>query len=466
MSTKKGKSSTSSKTTANTSSTIHHIVAGDAPTWMNRERTRIVTFPQGVTKPNIPTSEDSKLKSCVYYWMQRDVRAVDNWALHYAEFLAQKYQVPLRVVYTLPPPPPSSKPSAVGDPSNTTVLPPKVYDMNLTHRHGMFLIEGLKYVSKELSKVHTPLDILFPSSRDEVGSCLYQHVCPDSLPSQKSSKTSPPQSNTNMNAIAVVCDMSPLRHFRTWTEDQAAPLLANASIPLIQVDAHNIVPVWYASDKREVGARTLRPRIHRHLEPFLTHYPTFHGNQHMSSSSSSTIPILKSDQENGSLWNRCIQYLSLDESVKLPSHYQAGADAAMKQFHLFCEQGLKVFDTERNDPNFSNVCSSLSPWINYGHVSFQRLALEVRALKKYPNGTASYLEEGIVRRELSDNFCYYAKDHYDELSAAAGWAIETLRVHESDPREYVYSLGEFERGATHDELWNAAQVRLLESVLL
>ena len=36
-----------------------------------------------------------------------------------------------------------------------------------------------------------------------------------------------------------------------------------------EVDAHNVVPVWEASDKRETGARTIRGKIHRHLPEFL-----------------------------------------------------------------------------------------------------------------------------------------------------------------------------------------------------
>jgi hypothetical protein len=38
--------------------------------------------------------------------------------------------------------------------------------------------------------------------------------------------------------------MSPLCHTCWWTEEQAAPLLEAAGIPLHQVDAYNIVPVW------------------------------------------------------------------------------------------------------------------------------------------------------------------------------------------------------------------------------
>ena len=40
-------------------------------------------------------------------------------------------------------------------------------------------------------------------------------------------------------------------------------------IPMHEVDAHNVVPVWEASDKREYGARTIRTKIHKRLPEFL-----------------------------------------------------------------------------------------------------------------------------------------------------------------------------------------------------
>jgi deoxyribodipyrimidine photo-lyase len=45
------------------------------------------------------------------------------------------------------------------------------------------------------------------------------------------------------------------------------------SIPFQEVDAHNVVPVWVASEKREYGARTIRPKIHKNLPEFLKEYP-------------------------------------------------------------------------------------------------------------------------------------------------------------------------------------------------
>ena len=39
--------------------------------------------------------------------------------------------------------------------------------------------------------------------------------------------------------------------------------------PFHEVDAHNVVPCWLASDKRETGARTIRRKINDKLPEFL-----------------------------------------------------------------------------------------------------------------------------------------------------------------------------------------------------
>jgi deoxyribodipyrimidine photo-lyase len=72
---------------------------------------------------------------------------------------------------------------------------------------------------------------------------------------------------------------------------------------------------------------------------------------------------------------------------------------------------------------------------------------------------AAFLEELVVRRELSDNFCFYNPD-YDNPNGFPDWAKRSLAAHKNDPREYVYALSEFEASKTHDDLWNAAQNEL------
>ena len=51
-----------------------------------------------------------------------------------------------------------------------------------------------------------------------------------------------------------------------------------------------------------------------------------------------------------------------------------------------------------------------------GQVSVQRVILTVKQYKsKYSESVAAYIEESVVRRELSDNYCYYNKK-YDQIS--------------------------------------------------
>ena len=48
-------------------------------------------------------------------------------------------------------------------------------------------------------------------------------------------------------------------------------------VPFHEVDARNVVPCWVASEKREYGARTIRPKIHKHLPEFLVVRPPMPG---------------------------------------------------------------------------------------------------------------------------------------------------------------------------------------------
>jgi deoxyribodipyrimidine photo-lyase len=70
------------------------------------------------------------------------------------------------------------------------------------------------------------------------------------------------------------------------------------------------------------------------------------------------------------------------------------------------------------------------------------------------------LEELVVRRELSDNFCFH-NPHYDRVAGFPQWAQTTLDAHRRDPRPYLYSRDELEAAQTHDDLWNAAQLEMV-----
>jgi deoxyribodipyrimidine photo-lyase len=381
---------------------------------MKKERTRMLTSEQ-----LMPANAKS-----VVYWMQRDVRTADNWALLFAAHLAETAKVPLHVIHVLPPPPQST---------STDEHPPSLIDLTMTERHGTFLLGGLQLVHKELEQKSVPMHILNPLSHRLVASTIQSQIIDEFEPS------------------VVICDFTPLRHVRQWIEGAVKETLENSEIPLWQVDAHNVVPVWHAADKRQVGARTLRPRIHKVVEGFLQKFPKFQGNKHLEKPPS--LPPF--DYE---AYQRVLDW---DTSVPAVKWAQPGTDAAKKQFESFVEYGLPKFDSLRNDPNYSKISSSLSPWLNHGHIAFQRCLMATKKVNKHATGSASFIEEGLIRRELSDNYLYYTPDDYDSLAGAAGWVQETLETHTSDPREYVYSLEDLEQGKTHDDLWNAAQLQVV-----
>jgi deoxyribodipyrimidine photo-lyase len=400
---------------------VKHVPSDELPEWMLPERTRVLTTTHS-------SSKNAKGK-CIVYWMQRDVRTVDNWALLYAAHLAKEQKVPLRVLYCLMPP----------SDSDDTMAP--FYEQPLTERYGHFLLGGLQLVHTELAEQKVPLHVVQPPSLDAVGDTVMDHV-------------------SSWQPSCIICDHSHLKPYRTWLDDQLVPLCNEnaSSMSVVHVDAHNVVPVWHAAPVRQIGARTLRPKIHKLLDQFLksNDFPALQGaNDHVSASVK--LPDFEKDQY--------LEFLNLDGSVKSVDWAQPGTKAATMQFNSFTKTGLKQFHELRNDPNMGKIiCSNLSPWINHGHVSFQRLAAIMQAdfHKKYANGTAMYVEEGLIRRELSDNFVYYTPGTYDSLESALVWAQETLQVHAVDEREWSFTPAELEEAKSHDDLWNAAQLQLVQ----
>lgn len=73
------------------------------------------------------------------------------------------------------------------------------------------------------------------------------------------------------NIGVVVTDFHPLKKPTEWQEIIQRDLPED--VCLVQVDAHNIVPAWIASDKQEIAARTIRPKINKKLDEYLVEFP-------------------------------------------------------------------------------------------------------------------------------------------------------------------------------------------------
>uniref|UniRef100_A0A1I8QBG2 Deoxyribodipyrimidine photo-lyase n=2 Tax=Stomoxys calcitrans TaxID=35570 RepID=A0A1I8QBG2_STOCA len=335
----------------------------------------------------------------IVYWMSRDMRVQDNWAFLYAQLLALKLELPLVVVFC---------------------LVPKF--LNATIRHYKFLLGGLEEVAAECENLKIPFQLLMGPAKDRV-----------------------PQFVEKNGVAAVVCDFAPLRVPMQWVEDVKNNLAD--TVPLIQVDAHNVVPVWVASDKQEYGARTIRNKINTKLGEFLTEFPPVVEHKYKLKKNLDSVD-----------WKKAYNSLECDMSVDAVPGVNPGYKAACAQLENFCRR-IRLFGEKRNDPTV-NALSGLSPWFHFGQISVQRCVLAVREYKgKHKESVEAFCEEAIVRRELADNFCYFNKN-YDNLKGLHEWAAKTLNDHRKDKRTPCYSLEEFETCHTHDDLWNSAQIQL------
>lgn len=334
----------------------------------------------------------------VVYWMRRDFRAQHNWALLWGQKLAQERSCPLVVL--------------VARPALSQVL---------TARHSQFFVAGLQALAVELEEYNIPLVVLPERAEVSVVQWLKEQ-----------------------DAAVVVTDFQPLRPAR----EELSVVAARIASPIYEVDAHNIVPCWLASDKQEYGAYTLRPKLHKLLPRYLTKIPA----------------IAACQLDTGDYWPlndwEMLERAWTDDAGVAPVGLPAGAAAGWQQAERFFMLHLPHY-LERNDPAVDRQ-SQLSPYLHFGQVSAQMIAFTMLSQHGVTEASQSFLEELVVRRELADNYCYY-NEQYDEFNGLPAWGQQTLLEHADDPREYLYSRTQLAEGATHDPYWNAAQQELVKT---
>jgi deoxyribodipyrimidine photo-lyase len=136
-----------------------------------------------------------------------------------------------------------------------------------------------------------------------------------------------------------------------------------------------------------------------------------------------------------------------------------GTAAACRRLAAFVAGDLDRYAIGRNDPG-RTIRSGLSPYLHFGQISPLTVALAVQAeSRRAPDAVAAYLEELVVRRELSMNFVHRTPG-YDRYDGLPEWARRTLATHAHDPRPALYDLAGLEAADTHDPCWNAAQTEL------
>lgn len=332
-------------------------------------------------------------KKYVLYWMQQSQRSEYNHALEYAIEKANELDKPVVVCFGL-----------------TNDYP------EANERHYYFMIEGLIETERRLA--------------DRGIEMIVEHGSPETVAIKLA-----------QDACILVTDRGYLRIQRKWRDIVArkAPCLA------VQIETDVVVPVNVASTREEYSAATLRRKVKENLNTFLI--PLRKVRVKKRTPGLQARGVLESAAEG------VIKKIKIDRSVSRSVLYHGGMDNAKKNLRHFIVKNLKHFPDKRNDPSW-NIASSMSLYLHFGQISPIYIALQVQNAKN--SGTDTFLEELIVRRELSMNFVFYNLN-YDSFSGLPAWARQTLQAHRIDPRPYVYGLSELEHAQTHDEYWNAAQ---------
>lgn len=333
----------------------------------------------------------------VVYWMSRDQRVQDNWALIYAIEKANQINQKIVVVFCLE----------------------KYSSSNL--RQYDFMLQGLKEICEDLEKLDVGFKLLIGNAVDTL-----------------------PKYIEEIKSGIIITDFNPLIESR----EKKKKVAGNIDIPLIVVDAHNIIPTWVASNKQEFAAYTFRPKVNYLLPEFLTEIPLINKPKNAWGKHNDKIDV-----------DELISNLRIDDSVKAVNWIKSGEKNAHTNMNHFIDNKLDSYGENRNNPNLEAI-SDLSPYLHFGQLSAQRLALEVKNKESDEESKKAFLEELIVRRELSDNFVFY-NDNYFNTEGFPDWSKKSHKEHAKDKRDYIYSLKQLEESNTHDDIWNAAQLQMV-----
>lgn len=336
----------------------------------------------------------------VVYWMQRAQRGVDNPALDTAIEAANALRLPVVAFLGVVP-----------------------FYPNANRRHYQFLAEGLPDLARDLGRRRVGFVLRrFPDHGLE-------RFCADVQPA------------------LVVGDENPLREPERWRQAAADRL----TVPLWTVDADVVVPTGLLG-KEQYAARTMRPRLRPLIPRFLedTVEPRVRIAWDRAAGPADLAPSA-----------HALTSMQVDESAAPVKTFTGGTRAARAALERFLRQRLAGYAVNRNHPELDGT-SQLSPYLHFGHIGPREIARAVRDADAPREDRDAFLEEFIVRRELAINFVRF-NPRYDSLDGCERWAHRTLAAHLDDPRRPVYTPAQLGAADTHDPLWNAAQIQMVET---
>ena len=335
--------------------------------------------------------------------MQRAQRGVDNHAVNLAVAVANELKLPLVVYF-----------AAIANFPHANL------------RHYAFLNQGLPDIEQDLAARN--ITFIMRRAPHESHERLFADV----------------------QAAILIGDENPMREPERWRKEIASRI----RIPFYTVDTDVVVPSKLIPG-RQFGAYTIRPRLYRLLPEYLIPYENPHADVSWSRPKKFQSDSVNEDITRG--------WPGLDRSVKPVAAWQGGTHAARKRLKRFVEDMLLDYEVQRNHPEVDGT-SAMSPYLHYGHLGPQTIALAVDAAAEanpsLQSAKDSYFNELIAWRELSVNFVRTHPDTYDTAECAEDWSKKTIAEHARDERDHIYTRDQLERAETYDDLWNAAQIQM------
>jgi deoxyribodipyrimidine photo-lyase len=333
------------------------------------------------------------------YWMQSAQRFNYNHAFNYAVSRANHLNQPLLIFFLVDKNYPEAK-----------------------YGHFEFMFSGLKDLQQQAEKLNLNFHI-FEYNKDLIKEILNR-------------------------ADLLISEKVYLKNLRKWKKEIAEKI----DIPFYTVETNLICPIEEVSDKEEYAAYTIRKKINKIKDKYLKKLEILDlKNKDRIKLKQKTMD--KSIKDLDDYLNR----LKFKDKISYKNYFTGGFKAAEQRLNDFIDNKLKDYDDKRNIPHL-DYQSNLSPYLHFGQLSALQAAL---AAKNSPEDESGFIEELLVRRELSFNFVYYNQDYDKGLKEILpDWAYTTLMEHAPDQRKYDYSYQEFANSNTHDKYWNAAQKEL------
>ncbi|MBV8709128.1 MAG: deoxyribodipyrimidine photo-lyase [Acidobacteriaceae bacterium] len=342
----------------------------------------------------------------VLYWAQMNRRVDANHGLLYAAEIANQHRLP--VLYY----------------EGLTCSYPYAND-----RLHTFILEGVPETAKRLKKAGIGYVFYLRRRVDSPNNIFYQLA---------------------RDAAAVVTDDYPV--FIARRHNSRVP--EKLDVAFYVVDSSCVVPMSQIPT-RQFAAYTIRPKITKLLPKYLQAPDQLRVKRRFEEA----VPSFHVEVHDGNI-AELVRSCEIDHSIQSSPSFTGGRLAAEKLLRFFLENNLKRFDRDRNQPA-EHATSHMSPYLHFGQISSLEIALAVKDYAAERHLMAdSYLEELIVRRELSFNYVRHV-ERPERLENLPEWARETMRKHANDQRNPLYTPQQLERAETYDDLWNATQKEMM-----